>query len=155
SAAVTAARGGPSRCGEPCPGGWPMSLEPAAVDPAAVRRKVARRLLPLVFVLYIVSYLDRANVGFAKLKMKGGLGRWEAVCGWGFGIFFAGYLFLEVPGALLVEKWSARKWFSRILVSWGACSMGMALVRTPWQFYSMRFLLGLAESGFFPGVIVY
>jgi ACS family tartrate transporter-like MFS transporter len=138
-----------------------MSLESSGsatdpeVDPEAVRRKVARRLLPLVFVLYIVSYLDRANVGFAKLRMQGALGFSEEVFGWGFGIFFAGYLILEIPGALLVERWSARKWFARILVTWGACSMGMAAVRTPWQFYGMRFLLGLAESGFFPGVIVY
>src|SRR5439155_9348884 len=74
---------------------------------------------------------------------------------WGAGLFFAGYLVLEVPGALLVEHWSARKWFARILVTWGACSMGMALVGTPTEFYLARFLLGLAEAGFFPGVIVY
>lgn len=136
-----------------------MSLEPqtewAGVDPEAVRRKVARRLLPLIFVLYIVAYLDRANVGFAKLTMQPALGFSEQVFGWGFGVFFVGYLLLEIPGALLVERWSARKWFARILVTWGFCSMGMALVRTPWQFYGARFLLGLAESGFFPGVIVY
>jgi MFS transporter, ACS family, tartrate transporter len=125
------------------------------VDPKVVRRKVARRIVPLVFVLYVVAYLDRANVGFAKLQMEGALGFSEDVFGWGFGLFFAGYLLLEVPGALLVEHWSARKWFARILVTWGLCSMGMALVRTPRQFYAARFLLGLAEAGFFPGVIVY
>jgi MFS transporter, ACS family, tartrate transporter len=125
------------------------------VDPIAVRRKVARRIQPLVFVLYIVAYLDRANVGFAKLRMTDSLGFSESVFGWGFGLFFAGYLLLEIPGALLVERWSARKWFTRILVTWGFCSMGMAFVRTPTQFYVMRFLLGFAESGFFPGVIVY
>jgi ACS family tartrate transporter-like MFS transporter len=126
-----------------------------AVNPRAVRRKVARRVVSLVFVLYIVAYLDRANVGFAKLRMKESLQFSEEVFGWGFGIFFAGYLLLEIPGALLVERWSARKWFARILFTWGLCSMGMALVRTPWQFYLARFLLGLAEAGFFPGVIVY
>lgn len=138
-----------------------MSLEPSPadaqpeVDPEAVRRKVARRLLPLVFALYIVSYLDRANVGFAKLRMQEALGFSEQVFGRAFAIFFAGYLLLEIPGALLVQHWSARKWFLRILVTWGLCSMGMALVRTEWQFYGARFLLGLAESGFFPGVIIY
>lgn len=138
-----------------------MSLEPSPpaaepeVDPRALSRKVARRILPLIFVLYIVAYLDRANVGFAKLRMKEALGFSEQVFGWGIGIFFVGYLLLEIPGALLVERWSARKWFTRILVTWGLCSMGMSLVRTPWQFYGARFLLGLAESGFFPGVIIY
>jgi MFS transporter, ACS family, tartrate transporter len=127
-------------------------------DPAlarTVRRKVAVRLLPLVFVLYVVAYLDRANVGFAKLAMKDDLGFSEAAFGWGFGLFFVGYLFLEIPGALIVERWSARKWFARILVTWGVCSMGTALVRTETHFYVARFLLGLAEAGFFPGVIVY
>jgi ACS family tartrate transporter-like MFS transporter len=129
----------------------------AGIDPRAVRRKVMWRIVPLIFVLYIVSYLDRANVSFAALQMKdipGGQFT-DEVLGWGFGIFFTGYLLLEIPGALLVEHWSARKWFARILVTWGLCAMGMALVATPWQFYLARFLLGLAEAGFFPGVIVY
>ena len=128
-------------------------------DPAglgrSVRRKVARRLLPLIFLLYVVAYLDRANAGFAKLQMKDELHFSDAAFGWGFGLFFVGYLFLEVPGALLVERWSARKWFARILVTWGLCSMATALVRTETHFYLARFLLGLAEAGFFPGVIVY
>jgi ACS family tartrate transporter-like MFS transporter len=125
------------------------------VDPRAVRRKVARRLLPLIFVLYIISYLDRVNVGFAKDRMQASLGFSDRAFGWAAGIFFAGYLLLEIPGALLVERWSARKWFTRILVTWGACSMAVAFVRSGWQFAGVRFLLGLAESGFFPGVIVY
>jgi ACS family tartrate transporter-like MFS transporter len=132
---------------------------PVAVDTGglkqAVRRKVAWRIVPLLFVLYVIAYLDRANVGFAKLRMQEALGWSDAVFGWGFGIFFVGYVVLEIPGALLVEHWSARKWFTRILITWGLCSMGMAFVRTPLQFYSARFLLGLAEAGFFPGVIVY
>src|SRR5438874_6402053 len=127
----------------------------ASPAPEAIRRKVARRLLPFVFLLYIVAYLDRANAGFAKLAMVDDLKFSDAVFGLGFGIFFIGYLILEIPGALLVEHWSARKWFARILVTWGFCSMAMALVRTPTQFYVARFLLGLAEAGFFPGVIVY
>lgn len=128
-------------------------------DPEAVarstRRKVAWRLLPLLFGMYVISYLDRANAAYAKLQMESELRFEPDVFGWGFGLFFVGYLLLEIPGALLVEHWSARKWFARILVTWGACSMGMALVRTPEQFYVARFLLGLAEAGFFPGVIVY
>ncbi len=126
-----------------------------AVDATALRRKVAWRILPLVVVLYIVSYLDRANVAFAKLRMASALGFSDGVFGFGIGVFFIGYLFLEIPGALLVERWSARKWFARILVTWGLISAGMAFVRTPQQFYWARFFLGVAEAGFFPGIIVY
>lgn len=126
-------------------------------DPVArsCRRKVAWRLLPLLFLMYVISYLDRANAGFAKLQMERELDFSPAVFGLGLGLFYIGYLVLEIPGALLVEHWSARKWFTRILITWGLCSMGIALVRTPDQFYLARFLLGLAEAGFFPGVIVY
>jgi MFS transporter, ACS family, tartrate transporter len=125
------------------------------VDPDALRRKVSLRVLPFVFVLYIVAYLDRANAGFAKLAMADDLKFSDAVFGFGFGIFFIGYLILEIPGALAVEHWSARKWFSRILISWGFCSALTAFVRTPGEFYAARFLLGVAEAGFFPGIIVY
>src|SRR5689334_2290180 len=92
------------------------------VDLLALRRKVAWRVLPLVFLLYIVAYLDRANIAFAKLRMKADLQFSEAAFGIGMGIFFVGYLILEIPGALLVERWSARKWFARILISWGFIS---------------------------------
>jgi ACS family tartrate transporter-like MFS transporter len=132
-----------------------MPLMSDTVDPRAVRRKIALRIVPLIFLLYIISYLDRANVGFAKLRMQETLHFSDTVFGWAVGVFFVGYLLLEIPGALIVERWSARKWFARILITWGICSMGMALVRTPTQFYVARFLLGLAEAGFFPGVIVY
>ena len=127
----------------------------SAIDMIALRRKVAWRVLPLVFLLYIVAYLDRANVGFAKLRMAKDLGFSEGVFGLGIGIFFIGYLILEIPGALLVERWSARKWFARILISWGAISSLTAFVQTPMQFYVARFFLGVAEAGFFPGIIVY
>jgi len=130
-------------------------MTPAAIDSTALRRKVAWRVLPLVFAIYIVAYLDRANVGFAKLRMASDLKFSEEVLGLGFGIFFLGYLILEIPGALLVEHWSARKWFARILISWGFVSALTAFVRTPLQFYLARFLLGVAEGGFFPGIIVY
>jgi ACS family tartrate transporter-like MFS transporter len=129
-------------------------MEPS-IDPDALRRKIAWRVLPFVFVLYIISYLDRANVGFAKLAMVDDLKFSEQVFGLGAGIFFIGYLFLEIPGALLVERWSARKWFARILISWGFVSALTAFVRTPMQFYCARFFLGVAEAGFFPGLIVY
>jgi ACS family tartrate transporter-like MFS transporter len=133
----------------------PPSAAESGVDPRAVRRKIAWRILPLIFILYVIAYLDRANLGNAWLQMKDLPGFDPEVYGWGAGIFFAGYQLLEIPGALLVERWSARKWFARILVTWGACSMGMALVTTPWQFYLARFLLGLAEAGFFPGLVIY
>jgi MFS transporter, ACS family, tartrate transporter len=136
-----------------------VPASPPAADENSVAaravRKIAWRALPLLFVLYVVAYLDRANISFAKLRMRDELGFSNTVFGWGIGLFFVGYLFLEIPGALLVERWSARKWFARILVTWGACSMAMAFVETPAQFYTVRFLLGLAEAGFFPGVIVY
>jgi ACS family tartrate transporter-like MFS transporter len=132
-----------------------LSPPTSVVDPRAVNRKVTWRIIPLIFLLYMVAYLDRANLSFVAEKMQQKLGLSDRVYGWGSGIFFTGYLLLEIPGALLVEHWSARKWFARILVTWGFCSMGMALVRTPTQFYVARFVLGLAEAGFFPGVIVY
>lgn len=119
------------------------------------RRKTSRRILPFVFLLYIVAYLDRANVAFAKTTMSAALGFSEAVFGFGTGIFFAGYLLLEIPSAIVVEKWSARRWLARILISWGFCTVLVGLVRTPGEFYTARFILGAAEAGFFPGVIVY
>lgn len=137
----------------------PESTEPIPPDPDGVAartlRKVRWRVVPVIFAIYIIAYLDRANVGFAKLQMKDRLGFSEAEFGFAFAMFFVGYMLLEIPGALLVEHWSARKWFARILVTWGVCSMGTALVETADEFYVARFLLGLAEAGFFPGVIVY
>jgi MFS transporter, ACS family, tartrate transporter len=120
-----------------------------------VRRRVALRILPFLFLLYIISYLDRANVAFAKLPMSEDLGFSEAIFGFGAGIFFLGYLLLEIPGALIVEHWSARKWIARILVTWGLCSVLTGFINTPSQFYWVRFLLGLAEAGFFPGIVIY
>src|SRR5213594_4822040 len=114
----------------------------ALVNVPALRRKVAWRVLPLVFLLYIVAYLDRANVGFAKLRMASDLRFSEEVFGLRIGIFFICYLLLEIPGALLIERWSARKWFARILISWGFISALTAFVHTPMQFYIARFFLG-------------
>ncbi len=134
----------------------PDAAPPSALDRA--RRKAYLRLLPLLFVCYVIAYVDRVNVSFAKLNMQDDLahrGFTESVFGFGMGIFFLGYLLLEIPGTLLVERWSARKWICRIMVSWGFVASLTAFVTTPFQFYAVRFLLGLAEAGFFPGVIVF
>jgi len=121
----------------------------------ATVEKIAARLLPFLFLLYIVAFLDRVNVSFAALEMTRDLNFSDRVFGLGAGIFFVGYVLFEIPGALLVERWSARKVIARILLSWGAVTVLVALVRTPGQFYLARFLLGAAEAGFFPGVLVY
>jgi ACS family tartrate transporter-like MFS transporter len=132
-----------------------MSIElPTALDRA--RAKAYRRLIPLLFFCYMIAYVDRTNVAIASLTMPNDLPGFDnAVFGFGSGVFFIGYFLLEIPGTLLVEKWSARKWISRIMISWGIMAGVTAMVKTPFQFYSVRFLLGLAEAGFFPGVIVY
>ncbi len=117
--------------------------------------KVDWRLIPFLFLCYILAYLDRVNVGFAKLQMLGDLGLDEAAFGLGAGIFFIGYFFFEVPSNLLLKKFGARTWIARIMISWGALSAAMMFVQSAWMFYAMRFLLGLAEAGFFPGIIYY
>ena len=121
------------------------------------RAKAYRRLLPILFACYVIAYVDRNNVGLAKLKMIEDLpGFSNGVIGFGAGAcFFVGYLLLEIPGSLLVEKWSARKWICRIMVTWGVVASLTAFVQNKYQFYGVRFLLGMAEAGFFPGVIVY
>lgn len=131
-----------------------MSTSISALDRA--RTKAYFRLLPLLFLCYVIAYVDRANVAIAKLTMTRDLPKFDnAVIGFGAGVFFIGYFLLEIPGTLIVEKWSARKWISRIMISWGIVAALTAWVREPWQFYTVRFFLGLAEAGFFPGVIVY
>lgn len=118
-------------------------------------RKIAWRILPIMLVCYIVAYIDRVNVGFAKLQMLGDLKFSESVYGFGAGVFFLGYFLFEVPSNLILHKVGARVWVCRVLVTWGIISGCTALVHTPGQFYAMRFLLGVAESGFFPGMILY
>ena len=113
------------------------------------------RLMPYLFLLYIIAFLDRVNVGYAALAMKDDLGFSDAVFGFGAGIFFVGYFPLEIVGSILVERWSARRWISRIMVSWGIVAILMGFIHTKPQFYWARFLLGAAEAGFFPGIIVY
>jgi MFS transporter, ACS family, tartrate transporter len=119
------------------------------------RRRINRRLLPFLFLLYIIAFLDRINVSFAGLDMTRELGFSDRVFGLGSGIFFAGYVLLEIPGTLLVELWSARKWIARIMISWGVVGSLTGLIHTAHQFYWARFILGVAEAGFFPGVVVY
>jgi len=119
------------------------------------RRRISLRVIPYVFLLYIIAFLDRVNVGYAALQMADDLGFSAEVFGFGAGIFFFGYVILEIPGSVLVERWSARKWIARIMISWGALAIMTAFVTTSTQFYWVRFLLGAAEAGFFPGIIVY
>jgi D-galactonate transporter len=119
------------------------------------RRRIGRRLLPFLFLLYVIAFIDRMNVGAAALQMPHDLGFSEGVIGFGAGIFFFGYFLLEIPGALIVERWGARRWIARIMITWGMITVLMAFIHTEHQFYLVRFLVGAAEAGFFPGVIVY
>jgi ACS family tartrate transporter-like MFS transporter len=139
---------------------------PAAVDPRAdlkgndahaalVLRKVTWRLIPFLGLLYIFNILDRANVGFARLTMQPDLGMSDAVFELGYGIFYFGYLLFEVPANLLLRRVGARRWIARIMISWGLVSCATMLVTGPWSFYLARILLGVAEAGFFPGIILY
>jgi sugar phosphate permease len=122
---------------------------------AQTYRKVDRRIIPFLFLCYILAYLDRVNLGFAKLQMLKDLSMSDAVFATGAGIFFIGYFFFEVPSNVLLKKLGARMWIARIMMSWGIISACMIFVRGERSFYAMRFLLGLAEAGFFPGVIFY
>jgi MFS transporter, ACS family, tartrate transporter len=119
------------------------------------RSKIAWRLLPFLFLLYVANYLDRTNIAYATLGMKGDLGLTDSVFGTASGIFFIGYFALQIPGAVLVERWSARRLLAITLIAWGALTTLTGFVRTPTELYGARFLLGAAEAGFFPGVIVY
>ncbi|MGO9174426.1 MAG: MFS transporter [Rhodomicrobium sp.] len=121
----------------------------------ATSRKVAWRLIPYLMLCYFVAYLDRVNLGFAALTFKGDLGFSDAVYGLGAGIFFAGYFIFEVPSNIILEKIGARVWIARIMVTWGLVSAAMAFVQGETSFYVIRFLLGVAEAGFFPGIILY
>ena len=119
------------------------------------RRRIALRLLPFVFLLYVICYVDRANVAFANLRMSADLGFSDRVYGFGVGMFFVGYVLFEVPGVIVLERWSARKWLARIMITWGLATVLTGFVRTAGQFYAVRFAVGVAAASFFPGVIVY
>ncbi len=133
----------------------PAVTNPPDAFEAATYRKVSRRLIPLLFVAYIAAYLDRVNVGFAKLGMAGDLGFSDTVYGLGAGIFFLGYFLFEVPSNLILQRVGAKIWIARIMIGWGIVSAATMFVKTATVFYAMRFLLGVAEAGFFPGVILY
>ena len=130
-------------------------LRTATALRAETSRKIARRLIPFLIVCYFISYLDRVNLGFAALTFRQDLSLSAEVFGLGAGIFFLGYFLFEVPSNILLEKVGARIWIARIMITWGLISGAFAFVQTPTQFYVMRFLLGLAEAGFYPGVILY
>jgi D-galactonate transporter len=117
--------------------------------------KVFRRVIPLLFLCYIVAFLDRVNVGFAKLQMAGDLHFSDAVYGFGAGIFFIGYFIFEVPSNVILAKVGAKAWIARIMITWGFLSSALMFVQTEFWFYTLRFLLGVAEAGFFPGIILY
>lgn len=113
------------------------------------RRRIAIRLLPFVFVMYVICYVDRANVSFANLRMSAELGFSDTAYGLGVGMFFLGYILFEIPGSIIVERWSARKWLARIMITWGLATIFNGFVRTPAQFYTVRFFVGVAEASFF------
>src|SRR6202162_1398176 len=118
-------------------------------------RAISWRLIPFLVLAYFFSYLDRVNLGFAALTMNAELKFSPTIFAWGAGIFFIGYFIFEVPSNLALEKFGASRWIARIMVTWGIISAAMALVSGVWSFYALRFLLGVAEAGFFPGIILY
>ena len=122
---------------------------------SAIYAKVTRRLMPLLFISYVVAYLDRVNVGFAKLQMLKDLQFSDTVFGLGAGIFFIGYFLFEIPSNIILHRVGARIWIARIMISWGLISGAMIFINTPLTFYLVRFFLGAAEAGFFPGIILY
>ena len=117
--------------------------------------KVTRRLLPLLFLLYVVAYVDRINIGFAALQIKSFLTISDAGYGFAAGVFFAGYVLFQLPSNLVLERVGARRWIAVLMMVWGLISSCMIFVRAPWHLYVLRFLLGSAEAGFFPGIIFY
>ena len=136
-----------------------VRVDPVAGDPPDLRRevisKVTRRLIPFAFICYVVAYIDRVNVGFAATVLQRDLGLTDTQYGYGAGLFFLGYCFFEVPSNLILDRVGARRWIARILIGWGIVSMGMVFVRDVNTFYLARILLGLAEAGFFPGIVLY
>jgi len=121
----------------------------------AILARAARRLIPIMALMYVASFLDRVNIGFAALTMNQDLGFSDKVYSLGAGIFFLGYFLFEIPSNLMLEKFGARMWMCRIMVTWGLVSMATAFVQGPTSFYVLRFLLGLAEAGLYPGMILY
>jgi len=125
------------------------------VDGAAVLRRISWRVIPLLGLAYLVAFMDRSNISFAARTMNADLGFSATIYGIGGGVFFLSYALFEIPSNLILQRVGARRWIARIMITWGIIAAAMMWVRTPWQFYTLRFLLGLAEAGFFPGVIFY
>src|SRR3954465_1400976 len=121
----------------------------------SVVRKVFLRLIPFLFILYIIAYIDRANIGYAALQMNAELALSSEAFGFAAGVFFIGYFLFEVPSNVMMNKYGPRLWIARILITWGAVAVASAFVQNAWQLYIARFLLGVAEAGFFPGIIIY
>lgn len=132
-----------------------LNLSATTVARDATYRKIAWRLMPFLMLCYLCAYLDRVNVGFAKLQMMDDLALSETVYGLGAGIFFIGYFFFEVPSNLILHRVGARRWIARIMITWGLISGLFAFVETAWQFYLLRFFLGVAEAGLAPGLLLY
>ena len=134
------------------------ALEPgasAAAHDDLLYRKVSMRIIPFLFLCYVVSFLDRINIGFAQLQMKHDLGFSDAMYGLGAAVFYIGYVLCEVPSNMLLARFGARRTFTRIMLLWGIASVGMMLVSKPAHFYVLRFMLGVFEAGFFPGIVLY
>ena len=119
------------------------------------RRRIASRLLPFVFLLYVIAYVDRINVSFANLRMSADLGFSDRVYGLGVGAFYLSYILLEIPGAIIAQRWSPQKWIARIMISWGVVTSLTGFIQNTGQFYTARFLLGAAEASFVPAMLVY
>lgn len=135
-----------------------MNVQSGAIDPsvlASAVAKVKRHVLPLFVVMFIVNYIDRVNIGFVRTHMETDLGIGAAAYGLGAGLFFVGYALFEVPSNMLLQRFGARAWLTRIMFTWGLVAMGMAFVQGETSFYVMRFLLGVTEAGFYPGVLYY
>lgn len=129
--------------------------DPSAIQPQVVIGRVIRRLIPFAFLCYVVAYLDRVNVGFAAQMLQRDLHLTNTEFGIGSGLFFLGYCLFEIPSNLILERVGARVWIARIMIGWGIVSMGMMFVTDVWTFYAVRVILGIAEAGFFPGVVLY
>ena len=131
----------------------PIDDATGAVDGEQVLRRISRRLMPLLFVLYLLAYIDRQNVSYAKLEMVGALNLSEAAYGLGASLFFLGYFLFEAPSNMILARVGARLWFARILATWGLVTVALGFTHNVTMFYALRFLLGVAEAGFFPGVL--
>jgi MFS family permease len=139
-------------------GSRPLNTLQSPPDPNVLARaaaKVKRHVLPLFVIMFIVNYIDRVNIGFVRSHMETDLGIGAAAYGLGAGLFFVGYAIFEVPSNMLLQRYGARAWLTRIMFTWGAAAMAMAFVRGETSFYVLRFILGAAEAGFFPGIIYY